>query len=312
MNRRTLSIFFALAASFGVTRTVVAQDETGRSGVSVAEATGLRPREETYFTTRGIGMGLGGRAGATGISALAYNAANLTLLPLYHIDTTVTYLAGQNAWSTGAAIADSTTGNYAAGASFRGVYGNGDHDYTGFVGRLAIGMNLGERIALGTSARYFRLNADRQTESGQDIGEEARGFTMDGSVRITAHEKVTIAGFANNFIDRGTPLAPVQFGGGVAVQLHQRFQIAVDGIADLSSFDQTTGLFGGGTRLLFGENVPMWAGYIYDTGRDLHTLTFGLGFVERTLSADVALRQDLGSDRESLLLFSFRYHVPNQ
>ena len=57
------------------------------------------PREETYETARGVGMGLGARATAQGTSALAYNAANIGMAQLYHIETMASFVPGDRVTS---------------------------------------------------------------------------------------------------------------------------------------------------------------------------------------------------------------------
>jgi hypothetical protein len=91
------------------------------SGLTAVDEERARAREDTYETARGIGMGTGGRAGASGTSAVAYNAANLSLARVYHVETAFGYVPGDNAYSTGGAVIDSVTSSLALGFSFRGV-----------------------------------------------------------------------------------------------------------------------------------------------------------------------------------------------
>src|SRR5690606_19763062 len=65
--------------------TALAQGEAP-PGVSPVPSSELPPRADNYDTARSVGMGLGSRAGSSGTTALVYNAANMPLVPLYHIE----------------------------------------------------------------------------------------------------------------------------------------------------------------------------------------------------------------------------------
>jgi hypothetical protein len=269
----------------------------------------VRAREDTYETPRGIGMGLGSRAGVTGTSAVAYNAANLPLASVYHVESIFGWVPGENAFMTGGAIADSVTNRLAAGMAFRGVFGGGDRDFSGWDGRLSVGTRLAESISLGVSARYLRLRADRDTSDGQPIGEEARGFTVDATARFTPVEGFHIAALAYNLVDLGTALVPRRVGGGVAYQYESVFEVGFDTLVDLSTFETAKVVLGGGVQYVPGNIVPLRLGFQYDGGRRSSSLTAAAGYTQAKFGVDLALRQDFGRDRGTQLLLAVRYHV---
>lgn len=268
------------------------------------------PREDTYETPRSIGMGLGARAGASGTTALALNAANMPLVPVYHVESVFGYLARENAFSAGGAIIDSVTSKIAAGVAFRGVFGGGDRDFSGWDGRLSLGARLADFLALGVSARYLSLTADKKTSDGQAIGDQVKGFTVDASMRFTLTEGLHIAALAYNLVDRGSALTPRRVGGGAAYRYLDVFEVGFDAIVDLSSFDHATVQMGGGVEYIAGGSAPLRAGFQYDTGRKMSSFTAALGYLHPKFGMDLALRQDFGREKATQLLLGLRYIVP--
>ncbi len=266
-------------------------------------------REDTYETARGLGMGMGTRASVIGTSALAYNAANLPLARLYHIEATALTVPGEGAWSVGGAITDSVTSWLAAGVGFRGVFGEGSRDHSGWDGRIALGFPLADVISLGVSGRYVRLNA-AQDEMGRNLSDEVDGFTVDASARLTPLPGLHIAALAYNLVDRDSALAPRMVGGGASYSFAEAFTVGGDALVDLSTFDQAEVIFGLGGEYLVAGQFPIRAGYRRDNGRELNQVTASIGYVDQRLGLDIALRQDVGSGpNETELLFGFRYHV---
>jgi hypothetical protein len=301
-----LAVFVLLCSS-------AAQAQTeAPSGVS-SGADVARGREDTLETGRGVAMGSGARATATGVSALAYNPANLALQRLYHIEAGFGYVAGRSAFTTSSAVVDSISNSLAAGFSFRGFFGNG-RDYSGWDGRLSLGMALTPAIALGVSARYLRMNARNEDDNGTPIGEHARGFTRDASATVTPIEWLHISVLAYNLIDVGSALAPVQVGGSAGIRLADfGLALGTDVLVDLSTFNSAEVIAGFGLEYVASEIVPLRLGYRRDRGRDLHTLSMGVGYVDQKMGVDLSLRHDLrarnGSERLTELLFTFRYNV---
>lgn len=269
-------------------------------------------REDTYETTRTAAMGSGARATAIGTSALATNAANMPLARLYHVESTAATVAGSENWSLGGAVADSVTNSLAAGMAFRYVLGGEgpNHGYSGWDGRLSIGMPLSEAIAIGVSGRYVSLTADKENADGDRIGPHARGFTVDASVRVTLGERFHIAALGYNLVDRNSELVPMLVGGSLGLNLTDYLSLGADFLSDLTTFDGVEFIAGGGVELLAGEAIPLRIGYRVDTGRERHQLTGSVGYTDQKVGIDFSIRQDLSGDgRETALVMGFRYHV---
>lgn len=271
-----------------------------------------RAREDTLETARGVGMGSGARSTATGTSALAYNPANLAIERLYHVEAGFGYVAGRSAFTVGSAVVDSISNSLAAGFSFRGFFGSG-RDYNGWDGRLSLGMALAPQIALGVSARYVRMTPRNRDTNDTPIGEHSRGFTLDASATVTPIEWLHISVMGYNLIDLDSALTPVQVGGSVGIRLKEYgLGIGTDLLVDLSTFSSPQIIAGFGAEYIAGELVPIRLGYRRDRGRELHTLSLGVGYIADQFGIDFSLRHDVRArdqDRLTELLVTFRYNV---
>ncbi len=270
----------------------------------------VRDAADTTESARGMGMGTGVRASAAGTSALAYNPANLSLARLYHIESGVAYDPGAGRFGLNAGIVDSTTDTIALGMSFRALLGDGDGGYGGYDGRVGLGMALGEAVSIGLSGRYLNYTRTGQLPSGITSDRVARGFTLDAALRVSPLSGFHLAALGLNLIDLETGLAPVQVGGSASYTIAGVFTLGGDVLVNLSKgVDGTPLMIGGGLEWLTGGRVPIRAGYIYDELRLTHVFTAGLDYVDQKVGIDLALRQDVDGQNDTLMMASFRYFV---
>ena len=271
------------------------------------------PVAEGYETTRGLAMGLGARASSASTSALQYNAAGLTIGRVYHIESIVGYEPGTTRFSVGAAIVDSYSSPIAMGMSYRYIMGNGQYGHGGMEGRLSLALPIGDAFAIGVSGRYMSFWREGQPE-GDTRGPFAEGITMDAAIRVMPVEGLHIAALGYNLIDHGTSLVPRLVGGSASYTIERMVTIAFDGFADLSTFYNLDGSLRpeavlGGAVEVFVSGVPIRAGYSFDTGRDIHYVTAGLGYVTNEWGLDFSWRQQVVGDDDTWLLLGFRYFV---
>lgn len=291
--------------------TTVAAQATELPGTGdLVDPEGEAPREQTYETARGIGMGTGARASAQGTSALAYNPANIGMGQLYHIETMAAFARGDRAWMYGGSVVDSVTSKVAAGLSMHGFYGSGDRALRGYDGRLALGLPLSPKIGLGVTARYMSLRSRLENEDGESVGAAVKAFTLDAAVRVTPMDGLHIALLGNNLIKTDSPLAPMLLGGSLSYSFGTVFSAAIDVMVDITTFDSPELLVGGGLEYLAGESFPLRVGYRRDQGRELNQVTASVGYVDQQFGLDLAMRQDVANgDNDTQILLNLRYHV---
>jgi hypothetical protein len=265
---------------------------------------------DSMETARGMAMGLGARASATGTSGLAYNAAGLSIGRHYHVDSTVTYEPMAERFSVGGSVVDSHSGPVNMGVHFRYVHGNGRHGHGGYDGRIALAVPIGDSFAIGATGRYVSF----WREGDQDVPSWAEGISLDAAVRVSPMPGLHFAALGYNLIPLNSPLVPLQVGGSASYTIDNTFTIAVDGLADLTTWQnedggiRAEGLFGIGAEYFTGE-VPIRAGYMYDSGRDTHFVTAGVGWMNEQFGIDIAWRQQLTERYHTWLLLSARYLV---
>lgn len=276
----------------------------------VESSTETRAYPDTMETARGMAMGLGARASASGTNGVAYNPAGMSIGRHYHIESAVLYEPQAARFATGGALVDSHSGPVNMGTHFRYVHGNGNNGHGGYDGRVALGLPLGENFAIGMTGRYMSFWQEGQ----EDVPAFAERITFDAAIRITPLPGFHIALLGNNLLDVGSSLVPMQAGGSLSYTFENVFTIAVDGLADLSTWKDEGGniipqaLFGGGAELFTGE-VPIRVGYIFDTGRNRHYVTAGIGWMNREMGVDIGYRQQVTGPMDTWLLASYRYLV---
>lgn len=294
-SRPQIALFALILSLVGAVRPVLAQ--------------GALDDPETLETARGLAMGTGARASAMSTSALAYNSANMPLGSMYHIEGFGDYEPAVGRWIMGASVVDSMTSNLAMGASFRGIISNGEEGYSGFDGRLAAAYPISDMFGVGLSGRFMSFEqqgAGLGTRKDGDV--LARHFTMDASMRFTITEGLNVAALAYNFIDAKSELVPILVGGSISYAAGG-FSVGFDELTDLSTFDKAKPLVGGGAEYLAGDAVPLRLGYRFDSGRETHVVSGGIGYVSAAVGVDLAVQQEVKNGKNTEIMLSLRYFV---
>ncbi len=273
-------------------------------------------------TTRGIALGTGLRSSAISSSALAYNTAALPLGGLYHIEGNLDYQPSNEVVGLGAVVVDSVTSKLAAGISFRGFISSADtsdenrRDFDGIDVYLGLGYPLGEAVSLGIAGRYnnfWRSDVpveDFPVDSTED-DTLAKGLNLDASFRIMPASNLQFALLAYNVVydKRDSPYVPVMVGGSFSFNIDKYATLGLDGLADVTSFEGVQFLIGAGGEYFVSGIVPLRLGYRFDTGRETHDVTGGVGYTDRHFGVDLSLRQRVSGGDETRLMAALRFYV---
>jgi hypothetical protein len=242
-------------------------------------------------------------------SALAYNPAALVLGKLYHIEGSIDYMPAWDTVALGAAVVDSSTSTVGAGVAFRGFL-SGKDGVGGIDARAAIAFPFADLVSIGVGLRYVNLDYDQELESGDTRSRSlVEGFTMDASLRIQPTPQFQLEAFAVNFVDRESPYAPVVFGGAAAFSIASMANIGADILFDLSDYKSTGVIFGPSAEVLIASIVPIRLGYSFDFQRELHTLSGGAGYTDRSVGFDLSVSQQLSRGKDTRVIGAFRYYV---
>ena len=283
------------------------------AGEAQAQTAAPVPVADDYDTARGMAMGLGARASAASTSALSYNPANLALGHAYHIETAVGYSPQPGRFGFGGSLVDSFSSPVALATQYRYILGNGRDGQSGMDGRVGLAYAFSDAFSIGVAGRYISFQREGR-QDGDVRGPYAEGVNIDAAIRVTPLPNFHIAAIGQNFIDYGTPLVPRLVGGSMSYTIDNMVTLAIDGFADLSTFHDAAGnlrpeiLLGAAGEVFTGE-VPIRVGYFYDSGRAIHYITAGVGFVQQEYGIDFAWRQQIVGDDDTNLILTFRYFV---
>jgi hypothetical protein len=64
-----------------------------------------------------------------------------------------------------------------------------------------------------------------------------------------------------------------------------------------------------GAEILVADSIPIRAGYRFDAGAESHALSAGVGYVERSFSADAALRRVVSGDKATAVVLGITLHL---
>lgn len=289
----------------------------GPSGVGGISQPDPVPTEDTLETAYGLAMGSGVRAGAVGTSALAYNTSNMAAVPTYHVEAFSQIIPGSKSlggtyWTIGSSVTDSTTAKkLALGTSFRGVFSGENRRYSGWDWRSGIAIQAIPQLGIGLGFRWGRMSSDWATvdDVRVRVGPFFDGITLDASMTITPIPWLRVSGLGYNLIKTYSALAPQMAGGSVSLAPMEELSFGGDILVDFTTFERNEIIAGAGVSYIAAEMVPLRIGYRRDSGRDLNQITAGLGFMKGKIGFEGAIRRDLGGNKETYLVFQFRFVV---
>jgi hypothetical protein len=280
--------------------------------------------ESRIESARGVAMGTGARAAAAATQAQAENPANLVTGGLYHIETFTGYSPTFKRLVFGGTVVDSMTSKLAAGLSARGIQGdNAAGENSGWEGRLGLALPIGEMVSLGVAGRYSNFTISDQRalpEKPVAPGQKPdrtfkmhKVFTLDAAITLRLAEGLAISALGYNLIETDSPLAPLMVGGSAAFSMQSGVTLGGDVLVDLNTHESFPGgakiVAGGGLEFLAQGTVPLRAGYMYDTAREQHSVSGGLGYVTQQFGAQLSIRQGVAGGKETTLLLGLQYFV---
>jgi hypothetical protein len=112
----------------------------------------------------------------------------------------------------------------------------------------------------------------------------------------------------NNLNNPGNGLQPTLLGGGVGFGTED-FTVEGDALADFTTWGRTTTRLMGGFELLAGDHFPLRLGYRYDEGAQSHSVSGGLGYIDRAFAAELGLRRVVSGDAATTVVIGFTYHL---
>jgi hypothetical protein len=280
-------------------------------------------------TPRSAAMGGALRAMGTGTTGLFLNPAALAEARLYHLQALAQGTPETGRQVYGGSIVDSTTSRIAGGFSILGGFMDPSGIDRSFLDmRLGLSIPFSERFYLGLGGRYLKvtqsglgplglssvsgglMDPGATKEAGKPPGRLAmlNTLTWDAGIVIRPTDSLFIAAVGQNLTWTKTSLLPLTVGGGIGYGA-EGFSIEADGLADMWSWGKPTARFGLGAEYVLVNVVPLRAGYKFDQGAKLHTVSLGSGYVGPVFSAEATVKRTISNPGETMLVFSVAYHL---
>ncbi len=265
---------------------------------------------------RSVAMGGARTALGSSTNALYGNPANLPLTRVYHFEGLAAWGPEARRQSYGGAVVDSSTNRLAGG--FGGTWSMLDPDRVRRQWsdlRLALAYPLVERFSVGATGRYLHASQSVSTGalgdslvSGGTRGEAVvNTVTLDIGATLVPTDGLRIAAVGKNLSNPGHNIAPTLLLAGVGYQTGI-FSFEVEGLADFTTHGRAAGRFMAGAEIFLADHVPLRAGYRFDEALKVHTISGGLGFVDRRWSVELGVRRDVsGLHPSTLASLALRY-----
>lgn len=277
-------------------------------------------------TPRSAGMGGALRAMGAGTSGMFLNPAAIPLAHVYHIQALAQGSPETGRQVYGGTIIDSVTSRLAGGFSLVGGFLDPKGVDRSFLDiRLDLAFPITDRFIIGLGGRYLKLAqsgvgpfgtspfSGGLLDSGSTSLPPGRNamvntVTFDAGIVVRPTDSIFIAAVGQNLTYPRNAILPTTVGGGIGYG-SDTFSIEADGIADLNSWLKPTARMGVGAEYVVASVVPIRAGYRFDQGANLHTVSLGTGYVGPVFSIEGTVKRTISNPGATTLLLSIAYHL---
>ena len=288
-------------------------------------------------TARSAAMGGALRALGSGTPSIFLNPAAMAETPAYHLEGLTDYTFETRRWMLGAAVVDSVTSRLAGSFSIQGTPIAMDPDginRSQLDLRLGIAYPITDKFILGVSGRYFKVTQSGLAGPSYGFGPSVASgglydptsgtpptsreplvntFTFDVGLVAKPSDALYIGLVGQNLTYANNGFLPLLVGGGFGYGA-EGFSIEADGLADLSSWSlpgalKPTARVMGGAEYLISGVVPVRAGYRYDQGAKLSTVSVGSGYVGTSFAVEAAVKRSVSSPGETTLFLTVAYYL---
>jgi hypothetical protein len=271
-------------------------------------------------TPRSLATASAMRAQGIGTTALFYNPANMAVTRAYHITALAQIYPEAGRQSYGGAIVDSIVSSSGLAGGIGGTWNLQDPDGLGREWmdiRGGFALPVGRLFYIGAGGRIFSLIQNgggplgrSPIAGGLDGQMIVNTFTLDLGATFKPLPELSISITGHNLTNPGTGFLPLMAGIGVGYG-RQEFSLDLDAVLDSTTYEQPTArvMFGG--EFLAAGVVAVRAGYRYEQGLDLHSISTGLGYIDRRFSVDAAFRRTVSGVEATALVFGFTLHIEN-
>jgi hypothetical protein len=258
------------------------------------------------------------RALSSSTEALFDNPANMSAARVYHLAALAQIWPESRRQSYGAAAVDSVGSSARVGGGIGATYNTQDSDgiarkWTDI--RFALSYPFSDQFYMGVGGRYLTLSQNglgplgSSAASGGLANEHiVAGFAFDAGATFRPTDGLSLSIVGTNLNNPGNGFQPMGLGGGIGFG-KDLFSLEADVAADFTTWDKTSTRAMAGGEVLLGDHFPLRAGYRYDDGAKSHSVSGGLGYIDTTFAAELAIRRIVSGERATAVVFGFTYHL---
>jgi opacity protein-like surface antigen len=292
------------------------------STVVLAEPSELPPEVGYNYdeieTGRVAGKNGADRALGSSVSALFDNPANMASSRVYHAAALFQIWPEASRQSYGIAAVDSVGSSSRVAGGLGATWTRQDPDgvdRTATDLRFALAYPFSDKLFAGAGGRFLWLSQNgagplgpSYASAGLDGEKILKNFAFDLGLTLKPGAGLSFALVGNNLNGADNGFQPLTLGGGIGF-MREKFGIEGDFVSDLVTWDENKLRAMLGMEILFGDHVITRAGYRFDQGAESHSGSLGLGYIDKTFSADVGVRRVLAGDPVTAVVLTFTYHV---
>jgi hypothetical protein len=258
------------------------------------------------------------RALSSSTEALFDNPANMSVSRVYHLTALAQIWPESGRQSYGAAAVDSVGSSARLAGGVGATYNTQDTDgidrrWTDI--RFAMSYPFSDQFYMGVAGRYLMLSQNGEGPLGTSLASGGlsgqkivRGFAFDAGATFKPTDGLSLSIVGSNLNNPGNGFQPTSVAGGIGFG-KDLFSLEGDVAADFTTYDKTTTRAMAGGEVLLGDHFPLRAGYRYDDGAKSHSISGGLGYIDTTFGAEIAVRRVVSGDAVTAIVFGFTYHL---
>jgi opacity protein-like surface antigen len=258
------------------------------------------------------------RALGSSVSALFDNPANMAASRVYHAAALMQLWPEASRQSYGLGAVDSVGSSSRVAGGLGATWTRQDPDgvdRTATDLRFALAYPFSEKLFAGVGGRFMWLSQNgagplgpSYASAGLEGDKILKSFAFDLGLTLKPGAGFSIAAVGNNLNGADNGFQPLTLGGAIGFG-RDNFGIEADVVADLVTWDETTVRAMAGAEILFADHVVARGGYRFDQGAESHSGTLGIGYLDKTFSADAAVRRVFAGDAVTAVMLTFTYHV---
>lgn len=306
-----------IRASCAVILLISLRPSTARAQASEVPAAAAYNYGETE-TPRTAALGGASRAVAIGTDAILANPANMGLAKVYHIGAFAQLYPEAGRQAYGGAVVDSLISSSGIAGGFSVLWSQLDPEgirREWLDMRFGLGLPLGDIVYLGMSGRYYNANQNglgplgfSEASGGIPDASIIQTITIDAGATLRPVPEFMISLVGHNLTNPDTSMLPLM--GAIAIGfMTEDFTLSGDVVVESRTYEEARLRFQGGGEVLIADRVPLRAGYRFDQGLNAHSVSGGVGYLDKRFGVDVAVRRAFGDAEFTAITFGFTVHI---